>query len=101
MSSFLCNLQIYRFYSKFPYKVLYENITQIAVIISLMELFFLDLKKAFDSVNHLTLIEKLCHYTILGKNLEFFNHTLQIKNRNAQSMAISQKMIHWKSLLIQ
>ena len=45
---------------------------------------FLDLKKAFDSVNHLILIEKLRRYGILGKNLEFFISYLTNRKQKCQ-----------------
>ena len=33
---------------------------------------FIDLKKAFDTVDHATLFQKLNYYSIKGKSLEWF-----------------------------
>ena len=45
---------------------------------------FLDLKKAFDSVNHVILIEKLSYYGISGKSLDFFKSYLANRRQRCQ-----------------
>ena len=39
---------------------------------------FFDLKKAFDSVNHIVLIQKVSHYGVRGRKLVWFQSYLQI-----------------------
>ena len=41
---------------------------------------FLDIKKSFDSVNHVILIEKLSYYGISGKSLDFFVSSSGLRN---------------------
>ena len=48
---------------------------------------FLDLKKAFDTVNHDILLSKLELYGIKGNSLDWFRSYLKIKNKLAQLMA--------------
>ena len=43
---------------------------------------FIDLKKAFDTVDHSTLLRKLCYYGIQGKSLSWFESYLA--NRRQQ-----------------
>ena len=45
---------------------------------------FLDLKKAFDSVNLVILIEKLSYYGISGKSLDFFKSYLAIRRQRCR-----------------
>ena len=45
---------------------------------------FVDFQKAFDTVDHKILLNKLCHYGIRGKSNDWFNPTYSIGNNLLQ-----------------
>ena len=46
-----------------------------------IQVIFIDLKKAFDTVDHDILIAKLCHHGVAGKELDWFKSDMSDRKR--------------------